>query len=345
MTQVNPIHSIIPIHPVSSPDWLIDLKQVITDPYDFLVRLDISLTDELKAGIEARKQFPLRVPIPYFNRIGKNNLHDPLFLQVWTDAQELEEVSGFTLDPLDEQDTAAPGLLHKYPSRVLMILKGSCAINCRYCFRRHFPYDANPGNKSTWQQAIDYIKLTPQIDEVILSGGDPLMAKDSELAWVLEQINQIMHVKTIRIHTRLAIVIPNRITDSLLSIFNNSPKNIVLVTHINHANEIDPLVIKKMQKLKQARVVLLNQSVLLKGVNDTSTDIINLSHRLFDAGILPYYLHLLDKVKGAAHFHVSDADAKLIMKEVVSALSGYLVPRLTREIAGEQSKTPIHYFD
>ncbi|WP_093321167.1 EF-P beta-lysylation protein EpmB [Thorsellia anophelis] len=333
------------VEKTSIHNWVLDLKQVITNPYDLLKRLEIPLSEKLEADIQARKQFALRVPIAYLSRIEKNNLNDPLFLQVWTDAKELIDVPGFTLDPLEEQDSVAPGLLHKYPSRVLMILKGSCAINCRYCFRRHFPYDANPGNKKTWQLAIDYIKNTPKIDEVILSGGDPLMAKDSELAWLFEKINQIPHVRTIRLHSRLAVVIPSRITDTLLDIFRDSNKKIVLVTHINHSNEIDEIVMDKMYRLKQVNVLLLNQSVLLKDVNNSSSAIIQLSHKLFEAGILPYYLHLLDKVQGAAHFYVSDDSAKLIMKEVISELSGYLVPKLTREIAGQKSKTPIHYYD
>ncbi|MGL5335164.1 MAG: EF-P beta-lysylation protein EpmB, partial [Enterovibrio sp.] len=232
-------------------------------------------------------------------------------------------------------------LLHKYQNRVLLIVKGGCAINCRYCFRRHFPYAENPSGKLVWQKQLDYIKAHSQISEVILSGGDPLMAKDHELAWLIGEISQIAHVKRLRIHSRLATVIPDRITPELLSLLANSRLKTILVTHINHANEIGQDVVTAMQKLSSAKVTLLNQSVLLRGVNDNAQALKALSEALFHAGILPYYLHLLDKVQGAAHFLVSDDEARAIMAELIQQLSGYLVPRLTREISNRKSKTLI----
>ncbi|MFC0179636.1 EF-P beta-lysylation protein EpmB [Thorsellia kenyensis] len=324
-------------------EWISDLKQVVTSPEELLSLLNIPVTPQLKEGFLAKKLFNLRVPRPFIDRMEKENLNDPLLKQVLTHQDEFIQAPEFTNDPLEEQENSIPGLLHKYTSRVLLVLKGSCAINCRYCFRRHFPYESNAGNKKNWQNAIDYIQNDHAIDEVILSGGDPLMAKDEEIAWIFEQIETIQHIKTIRIHTRLAVVIPNRISEKLLDIFYASTKNIVLVTHINHPNEIDDKVIAKMNLLRSAKVTLLNQSVLLKDINDNEKTLISLSHKLFDAGILPYYLHLLDKVEGAVHFYVDDNKAKLLMQKVQAAISGYLVPKLTREIPGKPSKTPIDF--
>lgn len=328
-----------------SDSWLEDLREVVTDPGTLLEQLNISIDGELEDGFAAKKLFNLRVPKAFIGRMQQGNIHDPLLKQVLTVKDEFLSADGFVDDPLDEQDAVVPGLLHKYKSRVLMILKGSCAINCRYCFRRHFPYEENPGNKKTWQLAINYISEHSELDEVILSGGDPLMAKDHELAWLIERIEAIHHIRTLRIHTRLAIVIPNRITEQLTNLFANSRLNIVLVTHINHAQEIDDDVILAMRKLKSVNVTLLNQSVLLKGINNSVEALKLLSHSLFDAGILPYYLHLLDKVNGAAHFYVTDDEAKLLMKSLIKEVSGFLVPKLTREISGEASKTPINFLD
>ena len=221
------------------------------------------------------------------------------------------------------------------------MVKGGCAVNCRYCFRRHFPYADNPGNKRSWQTALDYIATHPELDEVIFSGGDPLMAKDHELDWLITQLESITHIKRLRIHSRLPIVIPARITDSLVARFARSRLQILLVNHINHANEIDEAFTTAMGQLRRAGVTLLNQSVLLKDVNDDAHTLAALSNALFDAGVMPYYLHVLDHVQGAAHFLVSDDKARQIMRELLSLVSGYMVPRLAREIGGEASKTPL----
>ncbi len=321
-------------------NWLKELTNAISDPEKLLNYLNIDPTPWQK-GFSARQLFAQRVPLSYVNRMQPGNPHDPLLRQVLPLIDEFTVQPGFTTDPLDEQDTAQPGLLHKYKNRVLLIVKGGCAINCRYCFRRHFPYQENKGGKNIWQQNLDYIATHPEINEVILSGGDPLMAKDNELAWLIEGIEAIPHVNTLRIHTRLPVVIPSRITDQLCELLAQTRLNTVLITHINHANEIDQQLIQAMQKLKTAGVTLLNQSVLLKGVNDSVPALVSLSDRLFTAGILPYYLHLLDKVQGAQHFLVSDEEARQLMQLVIEQLSGYLVPRLTREIGGRASKTPL----
>lgn len=321
-------------------NWLKQLTNAISDPEKLLHYLDIDPTPWLE-GANAKHLFPMRVPIDFVERMEKGNPNDPLLRQVLPLQQEFESTPGFIADPLNEQHNAIPGLLHKYRNRVLLILKGGCAVNCRYCFRRHFPYEDNKGNKSVWANSLDYIKQHPELDEVILSGGDPLMAKDHELSWLIKQIEGINHIITLRIHSRLPVMIPSRITPELVNLFQTSSLNIVFVTHINHANEIYPPLKQAMQTLRQSGVTLLNQGVLLKGVNDSITAQVNLSKALFDAGILPYYLHLLDHVDGAAHYLVSDDEAKQIMAGVIEAISGYLVPKLTREISGRTSKTPL----
>ncbi|MDY2947107.1 MAG: EF-P beta-lysylation protein EpmB, partial [Mannheimia varigena] len=233
----------------------------------------------------------------------------------------------------------APNILHKYHNRLLFMVKNSCAINCRYCFRRHFPYDEVKSGKAIWAESLQYIAAHSELEEVIFSGGDPLMAKDPELDWLLNEIEQIPHIKTLRIHSRLPVVIPNRITTELCDRLSQSRLNVVLVTHINHANEIDAQFAEKMARLKNAGVVLLNQSVMLKGINDNAQTLKTLSDRLFEVGILPYYLHLFDKVSGASHFYIEDAQAVEIYRELQKITSGYLVPKLAREIAKEPNKT------
>ncbi len=270
----------------------------------------------------------------------KGNPNDPLFLQVMCSELEFLQAEGFSTDPLEEQNAnAVPNILHKYQNRLLFMVKGGCAVNCRYCFRRHFPYDENPGSKKSWQGALDYIAAHSEIEEVIFSGGDPLMAKDDELEWLIKRLENLPHLQRLRIHTRLPVVIPQRITDKLCLLLAESRLQMVMVTHINHPNEIDERLSYKMQKLKGANVTLLNQSVLLKGINDEAIILKNLSDKLFQIGILPYYLHLLDRVQGASHFFIDDKQAARLYKELQALTSGYLVPKLAREIAGEPNKT------
>ncbi|WP_312628980.1 EF-P beta-lysylation protein EpmB [Scandinavium sp.] len=332
---------IVTLNTPSREDWLSQLADVITDPDELLRLLNVDADENLFAGRDAKRLFPLRVPRAFAARMQKGNPNDPLLLQVVTAQQEFVAAPGFSTDPLEEQNSVVPGLLHKYRNRALLLVKGGCAVNCRYCFRRHFPYAENQGNKRNWQAALDYISAHPELDEIIFSGGDPLMAKDHELDWLLNALEAIPHIKRLRIHSRLPIVIPARITDTLAERFSRSSLQILLVNHINHAQEIDDNFRQAMHKLKIAGVTLLNQSVLLRGVNDNALTLANLSNALFDAGVMPYYLHVLDKVQGAAHFMVSDDEARTIMRELLTLVSGYMVPKLAREIGGEPSKTPL----
>ncbi|RKQ40155.1 EF-P beta-lysylation protein EpmB [Enterobacter sp. R1(2018)] len=332
---------IVTLNPPRREDWLTQLADVITDPDELLHILNVDADEELLAGRDARRLFALRVPRAFVARMQKGDPNDPLLRQVLTAKQEFIAAPGFSTDPLEEQHSVVPGLLHKYRNRALLLVKGGCAVNCRYCFRRHFPYADNQGNKRNWQAALAYISEHPELDEIIFSGGDPLMAKDHELDWLLGELEAIPHIKRLRIHSRLPIVIPARITDTLVGRLASSRLQVLLVNHINHAQEIGEEFRAAMASLRQAGVTLLNQSVLLRGVNDSARTLADLSNALFDAGVMPYYLHVLDKVQGAAHFMVSDDEARGIMRELLTLVSGYMVPRLAREIGGEPSKTPL----
>ncbi|WP_061707690.1 EF-P beta-lysylation protein EpmB [Pseudenterobacter timonensis] len=332
---------IVTLNTPSREDWLAQLADVITSPDELLQLLELDQNETLLAGGEAKRLFALRVPRAFVARMEKGNPDDPLLKQTLTSREEFIAAPGFSTDPLEEQNSVVPGLLHKYLNRALLLVKGGCAVNCRYCFRRHFPYAENQGNKRNWQVALDYIAAHPELDEIIFSGGDPLMAKDHELEWLIGQLEALPHIKRLRIHSRLPIVIPARITDALVSHFARSRLQILLVNHINHANEIDEAFRSGMARLRQAGVTLLNQSVLLRGVNDNARTLADLSNALFDAGVMPYYLHVLDRVQGAAHFMVEDDEARQIMRELLTLVSGYMVPKLAREIGGEPSKTPL----
>jgi len=321
-------------------NWQKELANVVTCPKVLLEMVGLS-SQVHENDIKARSLFPVRVPLPFIKKIRHGDANDPLLLQVMPRHQEFLTKSGFNKDPLLEQDNNQPGLLHKYKSRVLVMFKTGCAVNCRYCFRRHFPYQENQLNKRSLIDALSYIKSDNNINEVILSGGDPLMAKDDAISWFLDELEQIPQIKRMRIHSRLPVVIPARITEQLCERLAKSPLKIIFVNHINHANEIDNDFKNAMKMLKQANVLLLNQAVILKDVNDTVDAQINLSEALFDADVMPYYLHLLDKVEGASHFDIDEAQAIKIMAELLEALPGFLVPKLVREIGGQKSKTPI----
>lgn len=334
MITQNSINREVPFH------WLDYLASAVRDPKQLLMQLEIPI-DSYEQHFTARKLFPLFVPQPFIDKMEKGNPLDPLLLQVMTKIDEFEQVDGFEQDPLQEQQSAVPNIIHKYRSRVLLMVKGGCAVNCRYCFRRHFPYQDNPSNKSSWQTALDYVASDLNLDEVILSGGDPLMAKDQELSWLIEHIEKIPHINKLRIHTRLPVVIPQRINDELCQMLVNTRLTVVMVTHINHPNEIDDLFISAMNKLRANNVILLNQSVLLKGVNDSAVTLKELGESLIKCGILPYYLHLLDKVQGASHFYIEDHQAQSLYSDLQSITSGYLVPKLVREEPHKTNKTLI----
>jgi EF-P beta-lysylation protein EpmB len=326
---------------VEMATWQKELTNALKNPLELLQKLEIS-PENAPLSDKARKSFPMLVPIPFVNKMIKGDINDPLLKQVLPINDEELISDGYNLDPLQEHDSAIPGLLHKYKSRVLLILKSGCAVNCRYCFRRHFPYQDNNINKQQLQKVITYIQLHPEINEVILSGGDPLMSKDRFIEYVVSSLEALPQLTRLRIHSRLPVVIPSRVTDQLCQTLQKSRFDIVFVFHINHGNEIDHAFKQATAKLKQAGVHLLNQSVLLKGVNDNSPTLIELSEKLFDAGILPYYLFLLDKVQGAQHFDLPEKNAQQLIKEMNHNLPGYLVPKLSREIAGEKSKTVIN---
>lgn len=320
--------------------WQKELKQSFTKPELLLEYLGFN-PEKFSQDISARSLFNMRIPHHFANLMEKNNVNDPLFKQVFPSHLEFLTSTEYVADPLLEQNNSTPGLLHKYKSRVLIIFKGGCAVNCRYCFRRHFPYADNSVNKQQLLDHLEYIKQHTQINEVILSGGDPLMADDNALYWFIKAVANIAHITRVRIHTRLPVVIPSRITETLLDVLNQSRFKVIMVLHINHVNEISPELRTVCHKLKQANVTLLNQAVLLKDVNDTLEAQVNLSEGLFAADILPYYLHLLDKVTGAMHFDISEKEAKSLYQNMLEQLPGFLMPKLVREIGGEKSKTPI----
>lgn len=316
------------------PTWQKALSSAITDISELCALLEI---DPIDADLirDAQQSFALRVPREFIARMEKGNPNDPLLLQVLPQAIEMQKTFGFSKDPVNEiQKNPVPGLLHKYPNRVLLTLTGACAINCRYCFRRHFPYADNNPSRANWDRALEYIARDKNIDEVILSGGDPLVLKDQLIAEFVAQLEKIPHVTRLRIHTRLPIVIPARVTDDWIAWMRESRFQMIVVVHCNHPNEIDEHVLTALKKLRDASITVLNQSVLLKGVNDNASALVNLSKKIFEAGVLPYYLHLLDKVEGAAHFDVSSDRAHELMRSIKKQLPGFLVPKLAREVPG-----------
>jgi EF-P beta-lysylation protein EpmB len=319
------------------PAWQTALREAVSSVEELLklVRLDATGLD---ICADAR-EFPLRVPHSFISRMEAGNSNDPLLRQVLPLHEEWREKPGFERDPLDEQEIMAiPGLLHKYNGRALLTLTGACAVHCRYCFRRHFPYgEANPSG-SHWDEVLAYLSSHEDIGELILSGGDPLALPDARLGELARQLVVIPHVRTLRIHTRLPVVLPERVDEHLLAWLGNHPRRTVFVLHSNHPNEIDETVNTAMRELRRAGVILLNQSVLLKGINDDAVTLSRLSEALFEAGILPYYLHQLDRVQGGAHFEVDDSTARGLMEKLHASLPGYLVPRLVREIPGSPGK-------
>lgn len=323
-------------------NWQSQLSDLITDPLELLELLQLSPDQLLSGAILASKQFKLRVPRAFVGKMKLSDPYDPLLLQVLPHHLELEEHADFVTDPLDEESANhIPGVLHKYQSRFLLTLTGACAVHCRYCFRRHFPYQENLPKNDDWLNIQDYLRQQPQINEVILSGGDPLTLSNRKLALWIERLESIPHLKVLRIHSRVPIVIPERLDEELISLLKNSRLRVILVVHSNHAAELDELTCSKLASLAEQQILVLNQAVLLKGVNDSAEALIALSHRLFDARVMPYYLHVLDKVKGAQHFDLDPAKIDSIYQDVLASLAGYLVPKLVREIAGEKNKTPL----
>lgn len=320
--------------------WQKELKQCFSRPEELLSFLQLPV-NEFAEDIEARSLFNMRVPKPFAQLMEKGNPSDPLLLQVLPKRAEFIDKKEFILDPLLEHQSQLPGLLHKYKSRVLIMFRTGCAVNCRYCFRRHFPYNENHVNKNKLLEALKYVAADNKINEIILSGGDPLMADDDAIGWMFNEIAQIPHIKRVRIHTRLPVVIPSRITEKFMDILSEPSFKVIVVLHINHSNEISQELVAGCTKLLDKRISLFNQAVLLQSINDSVECQVQLSEALFNVGILPYYLHLLDKVKGTSHFDVPEDNVKQIYQGMLSELPGFLVPKLVREIGGETSKTPV----
>ena len=322
-------------------NWQTELQQSIRDPATLLERLGLATAD-LPLANTSLSTFPIRIPPHFLANIRGGDPGDPLLRQVLPLLAEDRQQPGYCTDPLEElKKQTAPGVLHKYHGRVLLITTGACAIHCRYCFRRHFPYAENHTAKNAWGPALDYIRNDPSITEVILSGGDPLMLADDRLDHLLNLLGEIGHLKRLRIHTRIASVLPSRITDRLLEILAATAIRTVLVNHCNHPQEIDELVGMTFDRIRACGITLLNQTVLLHGVNDDASVLTALSERLLQYGVLPYYLHVLDKVAGAGHFEVAMETARSLQENMRRQLPGYLVPRLVQEVVGAPYKIPV----
>lgn len=326
------------------PTWQADFQGAIRDLPSLCARLEIPLPQGFSEANAAAAQFPILVPEPYLKRIKKGDPNDPLLLQVLASSLETVAQEGFTADPLAEQiaqSHTAASLIQKYDRRALLISTGACAIHCRYCFRRHFPY-ANAGlTPERLQTTLQALAADESLDEVILSGGDPLSLSDKKLAELVESIEGIPHIQRLRVHTRLPIAIPSRVTKSLIRILRGTRLAPWVVVHINHAQEIDRAVTKSLGRMLDVGIPVLNQAVLLKGVNDSVDVLETLCRTLVNLRVTPYYLHQLDRVQGAAHFEVDESTGLELINRLRERLPGYAIPRYVREVAGAPSKTPL----
>ncbi|MEZ6093623.1 MAG: EF-P beta-lysylation protein EpmB [Pirellulaceae bacterium] len=327
----------------TSATWQECLKAAIRDVDSLLTALSLDMAtapDELRPSVVAAKHFETFVPLPFLDRMHPGDWHDPLLLQVLPVEQEVKPGTLGSADPNQEQEhLIAPGILKKYQSRALIIAARSCAVNCRYCFRREFPYDTSPP-KLLWGDSLNAIEDDPTIEEVILSGGDPLMNVDSSLLWLIRELETIPHVRQLRIHTRMPIVIPQRIDEEFTNMLSSTRLAKTIVFHSNHANEWDDSVAHAVARLKSIPGLnLLNQSVLLRGINDNVDTLKNLSWRLLEVGVLPYYLHQFDQVKGGMHFEVPVETGKRLIANLARQMPGYAVPRYVKEIPGEPGKS------
>ena len=320
-------------------DWKVAVSESFRD-LDAL--LEFCEIDAVHAGVDGGPEFALRVTKYFASLIEKGNALDPLLLQVLPDARELQLVEGYSEDAVgDRQCMPVPGLIHKYHGRVLLTLTGACPIHCRYCFRRHFPYSGNSADYSVNSEVMSYLSRNTGIREVIFSGGDPLMLTDRKLAKLITGLNRIAHIRVLRIHSRLLSVLPERVSGDFLKVLQQFNGQVVLVTHINHPNEISESNQAAFRLLSQQGYTLFNQSVLLRQVNDSAQTLAALSHKLFESRVMPYYLHRLDKVQGAAHFDVSREKSCRIYTQLREQLPGYLLPTMVEEISGQASKTPV----
>lgn len=321
--------------------WKRELSAAFTRPRDLIAHLGLDPT-LLTGALAAAGDFPMLVPRGFAALMASGDPGDPLLRQVLPLGVELAGQPGYVADPVgDRAAVTAPGLLQKYAGRALLVTTGACAVHCRYCFRRAFPYAGASAVHDRATAAIAQIAGDPDITEAILSGGDPLMLDDDVLALLLDRIEEIPHLRRVRLHTRLPIVLPERVTADLCNRLAAMRLPTVVVVHANHPRELATAVVGALARLRATGTTLLNQSVLLGGVNDEAQILCALSEALFAAGVLPYYLHLLDRVSGAAHFAVDETTARGLMRSVRARLPGYLVPRLVREEAGQRSKTPV----
>jgi EF-P beta-lysylation protein EpmB len=325
----------------AKPGWQQLWREAIRDPRELLALLGLE-SAALNISDAAAAQFPLRVPRGFVAKMRHGDPGDPLLRQVLPLDDEMQPRPGFSLDAVgDGAAKAADGVIRKYRGRALLVTTGSCAVHCRYCFRRHFDYASETAAAGNWRQAVELIRADPDIDEVILSGGDPWSLATAKLAELTDALAQVPHLRRLRIHTRLPVVLPERVDAPLLAWLRGLPWPVTVVLHANHAAEIDFSVEQACSALRGADVTLLNQAVLLRGVNDSVEALSALSERSFHAGVLPYYLHQLDRVQGSAHFEVSDEEARRLHAALAARLSGYLVPRLVREVAGDPGKRPL----
>ena len=321
-------------------NWQQELADAITDPRELLAALGLP-AELAEPARRAAQTFGLRVPRSFLARMRRGDVHDPLLRQVLPLGEELLQTAGFTADPLGEEAARrTPQLLQKYAGRALLITTEACAVHCRYCFRREFPYSP-PDTGSRWGEALQVIAQDAGIEEVILSGGDPLSLSNARLTQLTDALAAIPHVQRLRVHTRQPVVLPSRVDEGLLAWLRGIQLPVVVVLHINHPNEIDDEVRAACAALRSTGVTLLNQSVLLRGVNDDVDTLQRLSVALMEAGVLPYYLHLQDRVRGTAHFEVDESVARELIDGLMRRLSGYLVPKLVREVAGAASKLPV----
>lgn len=333
-----PTHALIERRPRAT--WQAALRSAFRDAAELFDYLELS-AEQIAALEPAPSGFPLLVPRGFAARMRKRDVDDPLLRQVLPVAREHDRVEGFGDDPLAEREASRSGLVRKYAGRVLLVTTAACPVHCRYCFRRHFPYASQTASRDGWRSALAEIAASTDVTEIILSGGDPLSLSTGRLRELVTGLEGIDHVATLRIHSRFPIVLPERIDDELLELLARTRLSTVVVVHCNHAQEIDDAVTAALGRLRRAGATLLNQSVLLDGVNDDAATLCALSRRLFAAGVLPYYLHALDPVAGAAHFDVPQTRAQGLIEAVRSQLPGYLVPRLVREIPGRASKSPL----
>ncbi len=322
-------------------NWHRALAAAVRDPDELIDLLGLG-DDYREPARRAARLFPLLVPRNYLERIEPGNPRDPLLLQVLPLADEEAVVDGFSPDAVgDAQAHRSPGLLQKYAGRALLITTGACAVHCRYCFRREFPYGEEPRTMEDWEPAFTDIAADSSLHEIILSGGDPLMLTDARLAMFIERLDRIGHLRRLRIHTRLPIVLPQRVTSTLLEMITSTRLTPIVVVHANHAHELQGDCATALRELVRSGVTVLNQAVLLKGINDTTESQAELCERLVNLGVIPYYLHQLDRVSGAAHFEVTEQTGRGIIEELRKRLPGYAVPQYVREISGESHKTPL----